>query len=151
MGITIDDIEALRRRLAELPRNQPREVSKQEAVTLLATELGAARRRGYSPEELAQLLSEQGVMINAPTLRGYLRRNRRSRKGGRSKGVTAKASGVSTAQRARGDSTPDPGTPSVPPAASVRSAPSSVTDPSGPPAKDALDGRGTKDAPGAGR
>jgi hypothetical protein len=80
MAITIEDIEALRRRLAELPRNQPREVTKQEAVSLLASELGAARRRGYSPEDLAQLLSEQGVMINAATLRGYLRRKRKARK-----------------------------------------------------------------------
>jgi hypothetical protein len=85
MAITIEDIEALRRRLAELPRNQPREVTKQEAVSLLASELGAARRRGYSPEDLAQLLSEQGVMINAATLRGYLRRKRKARKPSASK------------------------------------------------------------------
>jgi hypothetical protein len=83
MAITIDDIEALRRRLTELPRNQPREVSKQESIALLASELGAARRRGYSPEELARLLSEQGVAINAATLRGYLRRKRRSLEGRR--------------------------------------------------------------------
>jgi len=72
--ITIDDIEALRGRLRELPRNQPTEVSKQEAVILLACELGAARRRGYCPEEVAQLMSEQGITIHAATLRGYLRR-----------------------------------------------------------------------------
>jgi hypothetical protein len=82
MAITIDDIEALRRRLTELPRHRPTEVSKQEAVNLLASELSAARRRGYSPEELAQLLSEQGVMINAPTLRGYLRQSRKRRRRG---------------------------------------------------------------------
>jgi hypothetical protein len=148
MGITIDDIEALRRRLTELPRNQPREVSKQEAVTLLATELGAARRRGYSPEDLAQLLSEQGVMINAPTLRGYLRRNRRSRKGGRSKGGTAKAGSVLAAAPGPAVSTPAPATPA---AASVRGASSSVTESSGTSAKAAPDARGTKDAPGAAR
>lgn len=80
MAITIDDIEALRRRLAELPRNQPRAVTKQEAVSLLASELGAARRRGYSPEDLAQLFTEHGLTINAATLRGYLRRKRKVRR-----------------------------------------------------------------------
>ena len=100
MAITIDDIEALRRRLTELPRNQPREVSKQEAVALLASELGAARRRGYSPEELAQLISEQGVAINGATLRGYLRRTRRSRKGRRGTPTTVGTKGAATARSA---------------------------------------------------
>jgi hypothetical protein len=151
MGITIDDIEALRRRLAELPRNQPREVSKQEAVTLLATELGAARRRGYSPEDLAQLLSEQGVMINAPTLRGYLRRNRRSRKGGRSKAATTKPSGAAATQPTRGDGTAASATLAAPTTPPPRSAPPPGAEPGGTPPRTALDGRGSKDGPGAGR
>jgi hypothetical protein len=79
MGITIDDVEALKRELAELPRNQPRQVTKQEAIAMLAGHLGAAKRRGYSPEELANLLSAKGIAINTATLRGYLRRNRKKR------------------------------------------------------------------------
>jgi len=100
MAITIDDIEALRRRLTELPRNQPREVSKQEVVILLASELGAARRRGYSPEELARLMSEQGIAINAATLRGYLRRKRRSRKGRRGTSTVVGTKAATTAKPA---------------------------------------------------
>ncbi len=80
MSVTIDDIEALRRVLTELPRHQPKEVSKQDAIALLASELGAARRRGYTPDELARIFSERGVDINAATLRTYLRRNRKSRR-----------------------------------------------------------------------
>jgi hypothetical protein len=94
MTISIEDIEALRRVLAELPRHQPKEVSKQEAIALLASELGTARRRGYKPDELARILSERGVAINAPTLRGYLRRNRRSR--GKQEGKTESQPGGST-------------------------------------------------------
>lgn len=85
MSVTIEDIEALRRILTDLPRHQPRQVSKQEAIALLSSELGGARRRGYTPDELARILSERGVAINAATLRGYLRRNRKSRKASESK------------------------------------------------------------------
>ena len=79
MAITLDDVEALKRELEELPRNQPRQVTKQEAIAMLASHLGAAKRRGYSPEELANLLSRKGIAINTATLRGYLRRNRKKR------------------------------------------------------------------------
>jgi hypothetical protein len=83
MSITIDDVEALKRELEELPRNQPRQVTKQEAVAMLATHLGSAKRRGYSPEDLAKILSARGIEINTATLRGYLRRNRKKRGRGR--------------------------------------------------------------------
>ena len=79
MSVTIEDIEPLRRVLAELPRHQPKEVTEQEAIALLASELSTARRRGYKPNELARILSERGLAIDAATLRGYPRRNRRSR------------------------------------------------------------------------
>lgn len=49
---------------------QPRQVTKQEAIAMLASHLGAAKRRGYSPEELANLLSAKGIAINTATLRG---------------------------------------------------------------------------------
>jgi len=80
MSITVQDVEALRSLLAELPRHEAREVTKQEAVALLASEIRAAQRRGYPPEELARILSERGVPINVATLRGYLRRTRKVRK-----------------------------------------------------------------------
>ena len=101
MAITIDDIEALRRQLAELPRNQPREVTKQEAIALLSTELGAAGRRGYSHEELARLLSENGIAINVATLRGYLRRTRKSRRRRGGKTTAGEASTATSAQQGR--------------------------------------------------
>lgn len=49
MAITIDDVEALKRELEELPRNQPREVTKQEAIAMLASHLGAAKRHPIEP------------------------------------------------------------------------------------------------------
>jgi hypothetical protein len=97
MAITIDDVEALKRELEELPRNQPRQVTKQEAVAMLASHLGSAKRRGYSPEELAGILSARGIEINAPTLRGYLRRNRKKR--GRISGTPGRTTKPSAATR----------------------------------------------------
>lgn len=125
MAITIDDVEAVRRQLAELPRNRPREVTKQEAVTLLSSELGAAKRRGYSPEDLAGLLSEKGITINAETLRGYLRRARRSHKRRGHKGGTDGVRGVkSQAEQPRTTAAVMP--PVLPPATGTRSVPTSV-------------------------
>ena len=94
MAVNIEDIETLRCELEALPRHQPQSVSKQDAVALLAKQLGAAQRRGYSAEELAQMLSNKGIAINAATLRGYLQRSRRSRArtSGKGGGTSAVAS-----------------------------------------------------------
>jgi hypothetical protein len=125
MAITIDDVEALRRQLAELPRNRPREVTKQEAVTLLASELAAAKRRGYSPDDLAGLLSEKGIAINAETLRGYLRRARRSHKRRVTKvAPLEKASEASQKEQPRSAAAAPP--PVLPPPTGIRPAPSPV-------------------------
>lgn len=145
MAITIDDIEALRRRLTELPRNQPREVSKQEAVALLASELGAARRRGYSPEDLSRLMSEQGVAINAATLRGYLRRKRRSRKGQHGTATSVGAKAASTARSASGAPAARPAAPPPPPPI-ARSAQVVAKDAPPPSAKETHDERGARDS-----
>jgi len=96
MAITIDDVEALKRELEELPRNQPRQVTKQEAVAMLASHLGSAKRRGYSPEDLARILSAKGIEINTATLRGYLRRNRKKRGRGRGEPTPVTKASVTT-------------------------------------------------------
>jgi hypothetical protein len=80
MPISTDDVEALRSILASLPRNQPKQVSKQEAIASLVSELGAAQRRGYSADDLARLMSEKGIEVNGPTLRNCLRRLRKKRR-----------------------------------------------------------------------
>jgi hypothetical protein len=148
MAITIDDVEALRRRLAELPRNQPREVSKQEAIALLATELGAARRRGYSPDQLAQLLSEQGVAINTATLRGYLRKTRRNR--GRRGGKNG-AAGMKAAAAAQPPRTDSPAAVTAPAAPAARTSSTASRSTATVPANDVTSPAGTKDGTSAAR
>ena len=80
MPVTMEELEALRRELSELPANKPRIVSKQNAVAELATELASAQRRGYSVEDLAKLLAAKGLALTPGTLRGYLRRIRKKRR-----------------------------------------------------------------------
>ena len=80
MPISVDDVEELRSILSALPKHQPKQLSKQEAIASLASELGAAQRRGYSSDELAQLMVEKGIDINGPTLRNCLRRLRKRRR-----------------------------------------------------------------------
>jgi hypothetical protein len=80
MSISVDDVEALRSILSSLPRHQPKQVSKQEAIAALVSELAAAQRRGYSADDLARLMSEKGIDINGPTLRNCLRRLRKKRR-----------------------------------------------------------------------
>jgi len=92
MPISVDDVESLRSILSALPRHQPKQVSKQEAITSLVSELAAAQRRGYSADDLARLMSENGIDINGPTLRNCLRRLRKKRRA-RDKAKTPQASG----------------------------------------------------------
>jgi hypothetical protein len=80
MPVTMEELEALRRELSELPANKPKIVSKQNAVAELATELAAAQRRGYSVDDLAKLLAAKGLALTPGTLRGYLRRTRKKRR-----------------------------------------------------------------------
>ncbi len=128
MSISVDDVEALRSILSSLPRHQPKQVSKQEAIASLVSELAAAQRRGYSADDLARLMSEKGIDINGPTLRNCLRRLRKKRRA-RDKAKPRETSAASTPAVA---ATPalDKGTP----------ASAAVTDPSKapptPPARD---------------
>lgn len=76
MPLTIEAIEKIATELKSLPpvENKQREVSKQEAVRLLAKEIGALQQRGYTLEQVATLLQSKGLDVNTATLKNYLRR-----------------------------------------------------------------------------
>ena len=80
MPFSTDDLETLRRDLTQLPPNRPKSVNNRDAVAALTPELVAAQRRGYSVEDLAQLLSEKGLRMTAGTLKGYLQRARKNKR-----------------------------------------------------------------------
>jgi hypothetical protein len=75
--LNIETVEQIRARMKELPpvENKKRQVSKQEAVKLLAKDIKAMQSRGYTLEQVSEQLKEFGVLLATPTLRSYLKRS----------------------------------------------------------------------------
>lgn len=86
MSITLESIEKLQESLRELPEveDKSRELNKQEAVALLVDEVEQLKKKGYSLEKIAVLLTEGGLEIKPPTLKSYLSKARAGRKAKRS-------------------------------------------------------------------
>jgi hypothetical protein len=72
-GVNSTAVEQVRTALEALPEKPKVELSLREAVEQMQESLKAALERGYRYEELAKLLSEQGIHVSALTLRQYLR------------------------------------------------------------------------------
>ncbi len=102
MGYPLAQIETVKAQLSELPvaNVQTRDVSKQEAIKLLARDITGLQRKGYSLDQVAALLSERGIPINTGTLKSYMRRTKRkrSRDGAKAKPSTAKAAADTRAE-----------------------------------------------------
>jgi len=80
MGHRKNEIERLKDSLADLPELATVEVSKQEAVRLLAPTIHGLQAKGYSLDRIAELVSERGVTIAPTTLKSYLQRVKPRRK-----------------------------------------------------------------------
>ena len=98
MRLTVAAIEAIRADLAAVPPKDEsaREVTRLEAIARVRGEVMALRDRGYSWQEVAEMLSTKGCRVTAATLRTEL-----SRKGG----VTARKA---RDRRPRGSEPPEP-------------------------------------------
>lgn len=64
--------------LQELPEKPKEDLSLREAVGQMQDSLKAALSKGYSYEELAQMLAKQGIQISAFTLKNYVPSGKRS-------------------------------------------------------------------------
>ena len=75
--LTVEQVEQISAKMKELPavENKKRQVSKQEAIKLLAKDIKAMQARGYTLEQVSELLKQLGVSLATPTLRSYLRRS----------------------------------------------------------------------------
>jgi len=82
MGITVDQVERIAEKLRALPpiENKQRRVSKQESIRMLTAEIAGLRERGYTLEQIAELLTADQLEIGAPTLKSYLQRTKPSSK-----------------------------------------------------------------------
>lgn len=80
MGYKVAVIEELRDRLMQLPEvdNKEREVSKQEAIRIMSDAVCALQQRGYGLEQIAEIITKEGMPISVATLKSYLTRVKRT-------------------------------------------------------------------------
>jgi hypothetical protein len=68
--IPVDAIQAMKKILDALP-DKNLDKTKEEALTMLDSQIRRAYSKGYSVKELAAILSEGKVAVSAPTLRAH--------------------------------------------------------------------------------
>src|ERR1035438_5501649 len=123
MGLSRDQVEQLRSTLRAVPKAPTAGVdtTKQEAVKLLAREIEGLQRRGYSLEQIAEMLKGGGLIVSTPTLKSYLSRAKTARDRGKEAGSRRKVASVVKADASRGATpkTTGKGTPPVPGGASA--------------------------------
>jgi hypothetical protein len=93
MGLSRDQVEQLRSTLKAVPRAPAAslDTTKQDAVKLLAREIEGLQRRGYSLEQIAEMLQGGGLVVSTPTLKSYLSRAKTTRERGKGAGPRRKA------------------------------------------------------------
>jgi hypothetical protein len=72
--IAISAIHQLQRQLQDAPEYTANEVSMVRAIQLLAPDIRAMKTKGYTMDQIAQMLASSGIPINATTLKSYLSR-----------------------------------------------------------------------------
>ncbi|WP_323010681.1 hypothetical protein [Paracoccus sp. (in: a-proteobacteria)] len=70
--LTADQVDALRRRLRDLPPKPPTHRTAKQVVIELEADIRAALARGYTLADIARIYSELGE-VSASTLQSYLR------------------------------------------------------------------------------
>jgi hypothetical protein len=82
MKLTKARVEQIRVTIKRIPAAPPTDadVTKQEAVKMLAGELASLQRRGYTLEQIAESLKGEGLELTTPTLKSYLARAKAGRK-----------------------------------------------------------------------
>jgi len=76
MRYTTEQLEAIAAKLRDMPpvEKKKQEHSKQEAVRILAKEITALQKRGYTLDQISETLMSEGLSIATPTLKSYLQR-----------------------------------------------------------------------------
>lgn len=92
MKIAIETIENLQESLKSLPAVEvkKREVSKPEAVQMLAAQVAELQEKGYTIEMIAEIFTARGLEIKPQTLKSYLTRAK-GLKGPKRRGAKAPA------------------------------------------------------------
>ncbi|AXQ50979.1 hypothetical protein DZC31_30150 (plasmid) [Stenotrophomonas rhizophila] len=101
MKITIETIENLQKSLKDLPvvEDKKREVSKPEAVKMLAADVAEMQKKGYTIEMIAEILTNSGLEMKPSTLKSYLTRAK-APSGTRKRGTKKTSQPTSNTQKA---------------------------------------------------
>ena len=69
-----DDIKSVAAFLKDLPPKEPEKtgLNRMEAIHLLKNDIEALKAKGYRNQDIAEILSTQGITISASTLQNYL-------------------------------------------------------------------------------
>lgn len=70
--IHIDKVQATLNKLEQLEQKQRLELTLRESIYLLRDKLRGALKKGYSYENLSEILESQGILVSAATLKQYL-------------------------------------------------------------------------------
>lgn len=70
--IQIDKVKATSEELERLPEKPKEELSLRESIYFLRDKLRSALKKGYSYQDLSELLEQQEILISAATLKQYL-------------------------------------------------------------------------------
>jgi hypothetical protein len=113
MGFSHEDLERLRSTLKEAPKvtTKSGDITKQEAVASLVREIQTLQKRGYSLEEIAEMLQGGGLLVTTPTLKSYLSRAKAARERSKEARPRRKATAGANAPAVGGgepEVTPDP-------------------------------------------
>jgi hypothetical protein len=119
--IRVSDIERLQRTMENVPEQPVEEVTTMQAIRMLSSQIRAMQAKGYGLSAIAELLSDNGVVVTAKTLKTYLgearaaggRKNRRKTKvhrpitdGAPATGPTTESKRAAEAHAALGDAQP---------------------------------------------
>ena len=70
--IRVADIERLQRTMESVPEQRVEEVTTVQAVRMLSSQIHGMQAKGYGLPAIAELLSNNGVVVTAKTLKTYL-------------------------------------------------------------------------------
>jgi hypothetical protein len=93
--ITLSEVASLQQLIEQAPTRSPTEVTKREAIGLLAPKLYEMHARGYAWRDVAAWLTEHGSTVTVSSLQRRLRGAKRpaaDRRGGRAAGSSNRAS-----------------------------------------------------------
>lgn len=73
---TVEMMDAIAKKLRDMPPVEKKHqgYSKQEAVRVIAAEIIEMQNRGYTLQQIAEILKGDGFILSTPTLKSYLQR-----------------------------------------------------------------------------